>query len=293
MSKVVIDSEKCIGCSNCVKDCITYSLEMNEDNKAQLANDGESRCISCQHCFAICPTGAISFDNKKPQDAESPNFGNPDEILKLIKSRRSIRQFKEDEISEEDWNKIKAMLPYIPTGCNFNGLHFSIVESRSVMEKLREYTREKLLKLISNRFTAKYAGKFAKFKTAFENGEDIIFRQAPAMIVVSSSIKAPCANVDPVIALSYIELYANSLGLGTCWCGFAQSCFKLMPKLSEFVKIPDGYKPVYAMLIGYPSVNYSRVIMPEDFPISEIKENEDVSVSFYQKVKRLFLNFIR
>lgn len=293
MSKVVIDSEKCIGCASCVKDCITYSLEMNEGNKAQIANDGESRCVSCQHCFAICPTGAITFEGKNPQDAETPHFGNPEDILKLIKSRRSIRQFKEEEISEDDWNKIKSMLPYIPTGCNYNGLHFSLVESRSVMNKLREYTREKLLKLISNRFTSKYAGKFARFKTAFENGEDVIFRQAPAMIVVSSSIKAPCANVDPIIALSYIELYANSLGLGTCWCGFAQSCFKLMPKLSEFVKIPDGYKPVYAMLIGYPSVSYQRVVMPEAFPIEEIKETEDIESKWYQKAKRILLNFIR
>lgn len=292
MSKVTIDREKCIGCENCVKDCITYSLEMSE-KKAQIAEGGEDRCISCQHCFAICPTGAITFENKKPEEAELPNFGNPNELLKLIKSRRSIRQFKEENIKEEDWAKIKSMLPYIPTGCNYNGMHFSFVESKSIMENLRDYTREKLLKLISNRFTAKYAGKFAKFKTAFENGEDIIFRQAPGMIVVSSSIKAPCANVDPIIALSYIELYANSLGLGTCWCGFAQSCFKLMPKLSEIVKIPDGYKPVYAMLIGYPSVNYSRIIMPESFPINEIKEFEDIETKWYEKVKRILLNFIR
>ena len=50
------------------------------------------------------------------------------------------------------------------------------------------------------------------------------------MIVVSSNLKAPCANIDPIIALSYVELYAQSLGLGTCWCGFAQTCFKLMPE---------------------------------------------------------------
>ena len=292
MSKVSIDREKCIGCESCVKDCITYSLEMSE-NKAQVAEGGDDRCISCQHCFAICPTGAISFDGKNPQDAETPNFGNPDDLLKLIKSRRSVRQFKQDEITADDWNKIKSMLPYIPTGCNFNGLHFSFVESRTAMDKLNEYTRKTLLKLISNKFTSKYAGKFARFKTAFENGEDIIFRQAPAMIVVSSSIKAPCANVDPIIALSYIELYVNSLGLGTCWCGFAQSCFKIMPKLSEFVKIPDGYKPVYAMLIGYPSVNYPRVIMPEEFPITEISEIEEIDTPWYQKAKRVLLNFIR
>ena len=185
------------------------------------------------------------------------------------------------------------MLPYIPTGCNFNSLHFSIIESKSVMDKIRKYTYDRLLKLISNKFTAKYAGKFARYKEAFESGEDIIYREAPHMIVVSSNVKAPCANVDPIIALSYIELYAQSLGLGTCWCGFAQACFKLMPKLSKMIDIPSNYKPVYVMLLGKSAVKYHRTVLPEDFPISEIKDTGLKEMTLVDKAKRLFLNFIR
>ena len=113
------------------------------------------------------------------------------------------------------------------------------------------------------------------------------------MIVVSSSIHAPCANVDPIIALSYIELYAQSLGLGTCWCGFAQACFKLMPRLSKLVEIPDGYKPVYVMLIGYPAVNYARTTLPEEFPISAINDFEESEMNWSQRLRRILLNFIR
>ena len=43
---------------------------------------------------------------------------------------------------------------------------------------------------------------FEVYKEAFERGEDIVFRKAPHMIVVSSPISAPCAPQDPVIALS-------------------------------------------------------------------------------------------
>lgn len=293
MSKIKINKEKCIKCGACVKDCITYSLEQDENGYAKVTECGESLCISCQHCFSICPTGAISFNSQNPQDASKPKFGNPEDILNLIKSRRSIRQYKDEEISTELFQKIKEMLPYIPTGCNFNGLHFSIIETKSAMNSIREYTVKKLLKIISNKYTAKYAGKFVRFKTAFEQGEDVIFRGAPHMIVVSSNLKAPCANVDPIIALSYIELYAQSLGLGTCWCGFAQACFKLMPKLSEMIQVPDGYKPVYAMLIGYPSVKYQRNVIAENFPITEIKEIEKTDSNLLSKIKRFILNFIR
>jgi len=293
MSSIKIDSAKCIHCGACVKDCITYSLEQDESGLAKIAKNGESNCISCQHCFAICPVGAISFDNNNPEDANNVKFANANDILEHIKSRRSIRQYKNEEISDELLSKLKEMLPYIPTGCNYNGLHFSIIESKSAMDTIREYVRKKLLKLISNKITNKYAGKFAKYKKAFENGEDIIFRNAPHLIVVSSSIHAPCANVDPIIALSYIELYAQSLGLGTCWCGFAQACFKLMPSLAKMVSIPDGYKPVYAMLLGYPSVEYKRGVLPQKFPIAEIKNIEETNQTISEKLRRILLNFIR
>lgn len=293
MAKIEIDREKCISCGACVKDCITYSLEQDENRIAKVKDGGENLCISCQHCLSVCPTGAISVNDKNPQDASSVNYGNPDMILSLIKSRRSIRQFKNEEISVEEFEKIKEMLPYIPTGCNFNGLYFSFVESRSSMDDIREYVNKKVLKLISNKFTAKYAGKFVRYKKAFEQGEDIIFRNAPHMIVVSSHIHAPCANVDPIIALSYIELYAQSLGLGTCWCGFAQACFKLLPKLSNMVNIPDGYKPVYVMLLGKSDVKYHRTTLPEAYPISEIKEISPLNLSWTERFRRLILNFIR
>ena len=293
MSNIEFNKEKCIKCGACAKDCITYSIDFDEIGYPKIATDGEERCISCQHCFAICPTGAITFNDKKPEDASLVNYGNSDEILSLIKSRRSIRQFENENISGEQFKQLKEMLAYIPTGCNYNSLHFSIIESKSVMEKIKNYTYEKLLKLISNKFTEKYAGKFIKYKQAIENGEDVIFRNAPHMIVVSTSIKAPCANIDPIIALSYFELYAQSLGIGTCWCGFAQACFKIMPKLSSVVKIPDGYKPAYVMLFGKSKVKYNRTILPKSFLITEINDTDLKEMGLIEKAKRLLINFIR
>ncbi len=293
MVKIKINKEKCVKCGACIKDCITYSLEKDESGFPQISSQGESCCISCQHCFAICPTGAITINNKSPEEASPINLGNPENVLNLIKSRRSVRQFKDEEISIEIFNQLKEMLPYIPTGCNYKSLHFSIIESKSAMNEIRDYVNKKVLKLISNKFTAKYAGKFLKFKTAFEKGEDIIFRGAPHMIVVSSHIHAPCANVDPIIALSYIELYANSLGLGTCWCGFAQACFKLLPRLATMIRIPDCYKPVYAMLIGNPAVKYQRTTLPEEFPLTVINEIQNSDLNWNQKLRRILLNFIR
>ena len=293
MSKIEINKEKCTRCGACIKDCIAYSIEAGSDLFPQAANGGEERCLECTHCMAVCPTGAISINGKNADNALNPALPDSDEVLGLIQTRRSIRQYKSEDISPEVFEKLKSMLPNIPTGCNTNTLHFAFVETRSAMDSIRNYVRVKLLKLLNSSFMPKLANKFAKYKTAFENGEDVIFRDAPHMVVVSSHIHAPCANVDPIIALSYIELYAHSLGLGTCWCGFAQACFKLLPRLSEMVQIQDEYKPVYVMLLGYPAVKYHRTTQPESFPVTEITEIQDVKMNWSQKARRILLNFIR
>lgn len=289
MAKTIeINKEKCIHCGLCINDCISACIGFDDEKFPKMID--ENRCISCQHCLAICPTGALSFNGKNPDESTPAAYDN---ILDLIKSRRSVRQYKHEEVSEEMLNKIKEMLPFIPTGCNSHALHFSIVTKKSVMDVIRKRVTDLLVKTLSYKAISPLVNKFSRYKDALLDGEDVIFRNAPHMIVVSSPITAPCATVDPIIALSYIELYAQHLGLGTCWCGFAEVCIKMFPELCEMLEIPSGYKPVYAMLLGVPAVKYQRAIQPEPYKITEIKEIRDKDSCFFCKVKRLITNFIR
>ena len=288
MKTIEINKEKCVRCGLCISDCLTSCIEFDKDNFPYMKK--EENCISCGHCMAICPTGALSLNHKNPDESEPVNYYD---ILSLIKSRRSIRQYKDEEIAEETFEKLKSMLAYVPTGCNSHSLHFSIVEKKSAMDIIRNKVNENVLKALSYKALSPIVEKFEKYKKGFEEGKDIIFRGAPHMIVASSSIKAPCALEDPIIALSYLELYAQHLGLGTCWCGFAEMCLKFFPEICDMLEIPSGYKPVYVMLLGVPAVKYQRVIQPEAVNFSEIKEIHSKDSCFFCKAKRLFTNFIR
>ena len=59
MNPIVINAEKCVGCSLCVKDCPNACLYL-ENGKAHATDTG---CIECGHCFAICPQNAIRMVN--------------------------------------------------------------------------------------------------------------------------------------------------------------------------------------------------------------------------------------
>ena len=288
MKKITIDKEKCTHCGLCISDCVSGCISFNDENIPKM--DDEKRCISCQHCLAICPTGALSFCDKNPQDSQIVDYND---ILGLIKSRKSVRQYKDEEISTEIMEKLKQMLPYIPTGCNSHSLHFSIVEKKSAMDIIRNKVNDLIVKTMSYKALSPIMNKFSRYKDAFLNGEDVIFRGAAHMVVVSSPLSAPCANVDPIIALSYFELYAQHLGIGTCWCGFAQACLKFFPEICEMLEIPSGYRPVYVMLFGIPKVKYQRTAQPEAYSISEIKEIHKKDSCIFCKIKRFITNFLR
>lgn len=57
---------------------------------------------------------------------------------------------------------------------------------------------------------------------ALETGRDNLFRGAPHLLIASSPKTAPSPEADCFIALTYFELLAASMGLGTVWSGLAK-----------------------------------------------------------------------
>ncbi len=290
---LVIDEEKCIRCGLCVKDCTAGVLEQAENEVPKIAENGEKRCIKCQHCLAVCPTGALSIFGKNPQDSDSIREVNSDDVLNLIKSRRSYRHYKQENLDKETMDKLKNMLNWVPTGCNNHRLHFAFIDDIAVMNDFRGYVTSTLIKILTKTPVKPIMDKFGKYKNSFLNGEDVIFRGAPHLIVACTPIDAPCADIDPIIALSYFELYAQSLNVATVWCGFAAICFKMFPELCSQLKIPDGYKASYVMLFGPRDIKYARTTQPEPYTISTAEKGGRNNMNIVDKVKRYFWNFIR
>lgn len=284
--KLKIDKKRCVQCSRCIKDCICSVLEFGENNVPQIAKDGEKRCIKCQHCFAVCPTGAISILGNNPDEAQVVQKEyNSEELLHLIQSRRSVRKYKQENLSKTKWNKLKEMLPFIPTGVNDHRLLFAFIDDIDAMERFKRKTYDLLKKIYSQEnIPQKYQGLMA-FKNPIMNGEDVIFRNAPHLAVVCSPNDAPCKDVDGVIALSYLELYAQSMGIGTVWCGLAYACLSAFPELIKELKIPEGYKPVYCMLLGPSDIQYKRIPKPDNYKIIIYGKTLAKIDAFFQKVK--------
>jgi nitroreductase len=79
------------------------------------------------------------------------------------------------------------------------------------------------------------------------------------LILASAPAVAISGMVDVSLALSYFELAAPQLGLGTCWAGLVNGAMKASAAVRDAMGLPEGNPHYYPMMIGYPKPKYSRV----------------------------------
>jgi len=252
MNKIIIDSEMCIGCGLCVKDCVGSHLSV-ADQKAQAAEGG---CIECGHCFAICPTNAIKmagYDCKDEPIVSMAEF-NSDKLLSAMKSRRSIRHFTTQAVEEEKLQKILEAGRYAPTGSNAQDVRYTILGSK------QNEAEELCVNLF--RKGKKLGAAFNNYLKNLEISDDFFFKGAPLVVVVSSK-----SSINAGLASSYMELMAYNLGLGVLYSGFFVICTKLSKKLRELLQLPEGHEVVTCMVIGYPDVEYQRIAPRKDLKV--------------------------
>ena len=187
--------------------------------------------------------------------------------MNLIAQRRSIRQYKEEDVPKETLHELLKALAWTPTGCNVHNLHFTVVSSRSEMDAFRVDMNKALKVLIKTGVLRLAYPKFQRYMDEVLRGDDVIFRNAPHMIVAAAPKDAPCKEADPWIALSYFDLVAQTHGIGTCWCGFGVHAFNWVGRLRRRLGLPRGYRARAVLLFGFPAVTYQRQTAPEPFEI--------------------------
>ena len=266
-----VDTQKCNLCGACVRECVNNVLTKNEQGTIAVIPGGEARCIHCAHCMMVCPSAALSIDGLDPEKDFEPALRGPEfgKLLNQVKSRRSIRHFKQRNVDEDVMADLLDALRYPPTGVNYRNLQFSVISDCDIMEQYRE----KLYKRYFDRFENDPDTKniCAAWKDALANGGDPVFRTAPHLLLVNHDENAPCGPADAVIALSYFEMLANAAGVGTVWFGRLIMLFKQMPELMDMFDIPAGYKPGYAMLFGYGDNLFRRTIKRDLPAITHLK----------------------
>ncbi len=125
---IEVDKELCIGCGLCKNDCPVNNIII--ENKKSVIKKQD--CLMCGHCARICPTKAITltgFDEPPIELTNKPKLDS-DELLMAIKSRRSIRKFKDKEVSSEIIKQIIEAGRYTPSAKNSQDVSYIVLDNK-------------------------------------------------------------------------------------------------------------------------------------------------------------------
>jgi nitroreductase/NAD-dependent dihydropyrimidine dehydrogenase PreA subunit len=257
-----VDQELCIQCGECVRDCPYAVLELSGDVPVLVAGR-EERCIRCQHCLAVCGTGALSILGKDPAFSIplAGNLPTAAQMETLIKGRRSVRWYAPEPLEPAIISHLLEVVAHGPTGVNNRQLLFTVIEDQETMRSLRQETMAGIRRAVQEKTLPSGLEFFEAILGAWDSGRDIIFRDAPHLLAVSSPRGGPSPEQDTMIALSYFELLACCAGLGTLWDGLAKwALTAIVPDMTKKLGIPETHALGYMMLFGKPAVQYHRTV---------------------------------
>jgi nitroreductase len=94
-----------------------------------------------------------------------------------------------------------------------------------------------------------------------EHKVDALFRDAPHLLIASAPLACAAPIPDCMIALSYFELFAQSLGVGTLWNGLTKRAISdILPETRQRLGIPEDHVIGYVMSFGKPALRFYRTV---------------------------------
>jgi len=151
------------------------------------------------------------------------------EVMNAIKTRRSIRRYTEQKISEEILHELLEAGFCAPSAMNYRPYHFVVVQEKEQLQRVSE------------------CSVYSK----------MIESAACCIVVVADTNKQKLKDLwinDCSASIQNILLAAHSLGLGAVWCGVVEDR-GIDRKLKEVLLLPDAIQPAGMISIGYPAEN--------------------------------------
>ena len=269
MGLLEIDEAKCKKDGFCVRDCSPGLIHLSETTGfPEMVPGGEAICHVCGHCVAVCPHAALSHEKipgERVLSIDKELVIDEAKAIQFLRSRRSIRLYQDKLVEREKVKRLIEVARYAPTADNSQSVEWLVLTDRSRLREIASLAVEWVAGVLKTDPRVALARPYLpRVLSAWEAGHDSVLRNAPVLIVASAPKESAFGLVDLTLALSYLDLLAPTMGLGTCWAGLLQGALLSSPPLKEKVGIPKEHPHHYPMMLGYPAVKHHR--LPERKP---------------------------
>ena len=148
-------------------------------------------------------------------------------VLNLLKERRTIRQFTDKKVSKEIINQILKAGLLAPSSKNKKPVEFIVVENKEILLKLKE----------------------CKSK-----GAEALNVAPCAIVIIADSELSDVWIEDASIATILLQLAIEDLGLGSVWIQMRKRESNLgnsEVQIRELLNIPENYGVLTVIALGY------------------------------------------
>jgi nitroreductase/NAD-dependent dihydropyrimidine dehydrogenase PreA subunit len=254
----------------CAAVCPAGLIDFRKDAFPTPVDEAEEVCIRCGHCVASCPTDSLVHreirTDQCPPIRQSFQLA-PDQCEHFLRRRRSIRVYRTKPVPRETIHWVIEIARYAPSGHNSQCVQWLVLDTKEELHHLAGIVVDWMRHLIQNQPELAADMHLERTVKRWENGVDVVLRHAPAVVVAYAHKDNRTAAAASTLALSYLDLAANTVGLGCCWAGYFNGAANVFPAMIESLALPEGHQPFGSMMICYPKYGYHRLPARKPPPI--------------------------
>jgi nitroreductase/NAD-dependent dihydropyrimidine dehydrogenase PreA subunit len=262
MDIIRIDRSTCQKCGTCSATCPRGIIDFNGDDFPAPSSLADLMCTRCGHCVTVCPTGSLSHREmsvKHCPPMQTRLEVGPEQCEHFLRSRRSVRVFKNVTVPRDVIARLIKVARYAPTGHNMQEVEWLVIDNKEQLGLIEETGVEWTRWQIGNE-TDK--AKKAALQTSLKRSErtrNRLLRGAPALLVTHARAGNLITAADCTIALTFLDLAAKSQGLGCCWAGLVYMMANGYPPAQRALPVPEGHAVHGCMMLGYPRFSFQRL----------------------------------
>lgn len=164
----------------------------------------------------------------------------------LLRIRRSVRDYLDGDVPISVIREIIAESCLAPNAANRQPWQFVIVAGRDRLKKLSDESKANSLEDLKKNPDS----LLRNYEAVLRDPEYNVFYNAPCLVYIGGSPEIRSLNLDCALAACYFMLSATARGLGTCWVALGSSIRD--PELLRILKVPEDYRFVAPIIVGYP-----------------------------------------
>ncbi|MBT3805244.1 MAG: nitroreductase [Desulfobacula sp.] len=260
MSLFTIDNEKCDKDGICALECPAHIIKMTKQGPA-LIQGAKQFCIRCGHCVAVCPKTAFSLEFLSPDQCmpiEKQLVLTADHAEHFLRSRRSVRRYKDKPVPKDIFEKALTLACCAPTASNRQIVKWLVVNKKEDVVKIAAHVIDWMRYVSKTHPQVAQAYNMENLIIEWDKGTDRICRDAPQLVFAYASDEFASAAADCHITLAYLELALPGFNLGSCWAGYVNTAVNHWPNLAKELKLPEKHTCHGILMVGFPKLKYYR-----------------------------------